>query len=33
MEDRDRMLIEEFGYSEAIVAALPDDDPAPVAPG
>jgi N-hydroxyarylamine O-acetyltransferase len=27
--DRDRVLIEEFGYSEAIVAALPPDDPDP----
>jgi len=25
--DRDRMLVEEFGYSEAIVAQLPADDP------
>ena len=28
-DDRDRVLIEEFGYSEAIVARLPADDPAP----
>jgi N-hydroxyarylamine O-acetyltransferase len=28
--DRERILIEEFGYSEEIVAALPPDDPAPV---
>jgi arylamine N-acetyltransferase len=33
MEARNEILIEEFGYSEAIVAALPDDDPAPVRPG
>ena len=26
-DDRDRVLIEEFGYSEAIVARLPPDDP------
>ncbi len=25
-DDRDRVLVEEFGYSEAIVAALPADD-------
>ena len=25
--DRDRILIEEFGYSESIVARLPADDP------
>jgi hypothetical protein len=28
-DDRDRVLIEEFGYSESIVARLPDDDPRP----
>jgi N-hydroxyarylamine O-acetyltransferase len=28
-DDRDRTLVEEFGYSEEIVAALPDDDPDP----
>lgn len=27
--DRDRVLVEEFGYSESIVAQLPPDDPAP----
>ncbi len=26
MDDRDRVLVEEFGYSEAIVAQLPPDD-------
>jgi N-hydroxyarylamine O-acetyltransferase len=26
-DDRDRVLVEEFGYSEAIVAQLPPDDP------
>jgi N-hydroxyarylamine O-acetyltransferase len=26
-DDRDRVLVEEFGYSEAIVAQLPADDP------
>jgi hypothetical protein len=25
--DRERVLVEEFGYSEAIVARLPADDP------
>jgi hypothetical protein len=29
-DDRTRILVEEFGYSEAIVAQLPDDDPPPV---
>ena len=29
-DDRDRMLIEEFGYSESVVATLPPDDPSPV---
>jgi N-hydroxyarylamine O-acetyltransferase len=29
MDDRDRVLVEEFGYSEAIVAQLPPDDPRP----
>ena len=29
MADRDRVLVEEFGYSEAIVAQLPPDDPPP----
>jgi N-hydroxyarylamine O-acetyltransferase len=29
-DDRTKVLVEEFGYSEAIVAALPDDDPPPV---
>jgi N-hydroxyarylamine O-acetyltransferase len=33
VDDRCQVLIEEFGYSEAIVAALPDDDPAPPKPG
>jgi hypothetical protein len=33
VDDRCQVLIEEFGYSEAIVAALPDDDPAPARPG
>ena len=28
-DDRERVLIEEFGYSEAIVARLPADEPAP----
>jgi hypothetical protein len=28
-ENRTRILVEEFGYSEAIVAQLPDDDPPP----
>jgi arylamine N-acetyltransferase len=28
-EARDRVLVEEFGYSESIVARLPDDDPPP----
>jgi N-hydroxyarylamine O-acetyltransferase len=28
-DNRDRVLIEEFGYSEAIVARLPADDPPP----
>jgi N-hydroxyarylamine O-acetyltransferase len=27
-DDRDRVLVEEFGYSEAVVARLPADDPA-----
>ena len=27
--DRDRVLVEEFGFSEAIVAQLPPDDPRP----
>ncbi len=29
MADRDRVLVGEFGYSEAIVAQLPPDDPPP----
>jgi N-hydroxyarylamine O-acetyltransferase len=29
IDDRDRVLVEEFGYSEAIVARLPPDDPRP----
>jgi N-hydroxyarylamine O-acetyltransferase len=28
-DDRDRILVEEFGYSESIVARLPADDPRP----
>lgn len=28
-DDRDRVLIEEFGYSDSIVAQLPADDPPP----
>jgi N-hydroxyarylamine O-acetyltransferase len=28
-EERDRLLVEEFGMSEAIVAQVPADDPAP----
>ncbi len=28
-DERDRVLVEEFGYSESIVAQLPDDDPRP----
>jgi len=28
-DDRDRVLVEEFGYSEEIVARLPPDDPPP----
>lgn len=28
-DDRDRVLVDEFGYSEAIVAQLPTDDPPP----
>jgi N-hydroxyarylamine O-acetyltransferase len=31
-DERDRVLIEELGYSEEIVAALPADDPDPRAP-
>jgi hypothetical protein len=27
--DRDRVLVEEFGFSEEIVAQLPPDDPNP----
>jgi N-hydroxyarylamine O-acetyltransferase len=29
MDDRDQVLVEEFGYSEEIVAQLPPDDPRP----
>jgi hypothetical protein len=28
-DDRDRVLVEEFGYSESIVSRLPPDDPRP----
>jgi N-hydroxyarylamine O-acetyltransferase len=31
-DDCDRVLVEEFGYSEAIVARLPPDDPPPPRP-
>jgi hypothetical protein len=29
LSDRDRVLVEEFGFSEEIVAQLPPDDPNP----
>jgi N-hydroxyarylamine O-acetyltransferase len=29
-DERTRVLVEEYGYSEEIIAALPPDDPAPV---
>jgi arylamine N-acetyltransferase len=32
VDDRCQVLIEEFGYSEAIVVALPNDDPPPPTP-
>jgi N-hydroxyarylamine O-acetyltransferase len=31
IDDRDRVLVDELGYSEAIVARLPPDDPSPPA--
>jgi arylamine N-acetyltransferase len=33
VDDRCQVLTEEFGYSEAIVSRLPDDDPLPPKPG